>query len=57
MHLLFGSPILKNSTDKWLTWSSFWMGDLLKSFSVSVRVRTKHSEKTRVGLLGLIDSA
>jgi len=28
------------------------MGDLLGSFPVSVRVRTKHSEKTRVGLWG-----
>jgi len=28
------------------------MGDLPGSFLVSVRVRTKHAEKTRVGLLG-----
>jgi len=28
------------------------MGDLLGSFSVSVHVRTKHAEKTRVGLWG-----
>jgi len=26
------------------------MGNLLESFSVSVRVRTKHAEKNRVGL-------
>jgi len=29
------------------------MGDLPGSFPVSVRVRTKHAEKTRVGLWGL----
>jgi len=28
------------------------MGDLPGSFPVSVRVRTKHAEKTRVGLRG-----
>ncbi len=28
------------------------MGDLLGSLPVSVRVRTKHAEKTRVGLCG-----
>jgi len=28
------------------------MGDLLRSFLVSVPVRTKHAEKTRVGLWG-----
>jgi len=28
------------------------MGDLLGSFSISVRVRTKHTEKTRVDLWG-----
>ena len=28
------------------------MGDLPGSFPVSVRVRTKHAEKTRVGLWG-----
>jgi len=28
------------------------MGDLPRSFPVSVRVRTKHAEKTRVGLWG-----
>jgi hypothetical protein len=28
------------------------MGDLLGSFSESVRVRTKHAEKIRVGLWG-----
>ena len=28
------------------------MGDLPGSFPVSVRVRTKHAEKTRVGLYG-----
>ncbi|MCI46964.1 hypothetical protein A2U01_0068205, partial [Trifolium medium] len=35
-----------------LTWSSLWMGDLLGSFPESVLVRTKHAEKTRVGLWG-----
>ncbi|AES81372.2 hypothetical protein MTR_7g092030 [Medicago truncatula] len=30
----------------------FGMGDLPGSFPVSVRVRTKHAEKTRVGLWG-----
>nr|ABE88120.1 hypothetical protein MtrDRAFT_AC147431g7v2 [Medicago truncatula] len=29
-----------------------WMGDLLGSFPKSVRVRTKHTEKTCVGLWG-----
>jgi hypothetical protein len=28
------------------------MGDILESFLESVRVRTKHAEKTRVGLWG-----
>jgi len=31
---------------------NFGMGDLPESFSVSVRVRTKHTENTRVGLWG-----
>jgi hypothetical protein len=35
-----------------LTWSNFGMGDLPGSFPVSVRVRTKHAEKTCVGLWG-----
>ena len=51
MHLLFGSPFHKNSTVK-CVWSSLWMGDIAGSFSVSVRVRTKHAEKTRVDLWG-----
>ncbi|AES89939.1 hypothetical protein MTR_4g081990 [Medicago truncatula] len=32
--------------------SSLWMGDILGSFPESVRVRTKHVEKTRAGLWG-----
>ncbi|AES60857.1 hypothetical protein MTR_1g071670 [Medicago truncatula] len=41
MHLLFGSSFHNRG-----------MGDLLGSFSVSMRVRTKHAEKTRVDLWG-----
>jgi len=33
-----------------LTWSSLWIDDLPGSFPESMRVRTKHAEKTRVGL-------
>ncbi|RHN41872.1 hypothetical protein MtrunA17_Chr8g0370661 [Medicago truncatula] len=35
-----------------LDFEQFWMGDLPGSFPVSVRVRTKRVEKTRVGLWG-----
>ncbi|AES93954.1 hypothetical protein MTR_5g009340 [Medicago truncatula] len=41
----YGTTWLKEAC---LTWSNFGMGDL----PVSVRVRTKHAEKTRVGLWG-----
>ncbi|AES66244.1 hypothetical protein MTR_2g064750 [Medicago truncatula] len=34
----------------WHASSNFGMGDLPGSFPVSMRVRTKHVEKTRVGL-------
>jgi len=33
------------------------MGSLMRSLLENVRVRTKHAEKTSVGLWGLVDNA
>ena len=50
MHFLFVAHLVRTSKLSVLDWSNLRMGDLSGNFSGSVRERTKHAGKTRVGL-------